>query len=313
MRPTVLAALAALVSAASPMSLAGEGDGPLAPEALRKRIAALEQTVRKLEGIVEGTAHPVNLGRTSLAAVRASSVNGGRALDNKFYGVVNAFDDGANWHNKINYTYWLSGGEAGPWIEVCFDRPVTVTSVAVDCGPGFTAQFAFAKGGEEIRVAQPPPREVLDSPSSTVRRSDYILSWPGQPGDLKYHRVRLAKPLHGVIRVRLHFRHDQGNTRVNEVFVMGHIPPGVGYKVGRPRVLLTAPNAEATAREAFDGWRAALTQGAMSRRQEDEQAIVITYAKGGLDLFRVTIRRKDGATTKEAVAGLSPAKRRPLR
>ena len=81
--------------------------------------------------------------------------------------------------------------------------------------------------------------------------------------------------------------------------------------MGRPRVLLTAPNAEATAREAFDGWRAALTQGAMSRRQEDEQAIVITYSKGGLDLFRVTIRKKDGATTTTALAGLSPARAQP--
>ena len=62
MRAALLAALAIGASVASPPSLAGEGDGPPAADAQRKRIAALEQTVRTLEAIVEGTAHPVNLG-----------------------------------------------------------------------------------------------------------------------------------------------------------------------------------------------------------------------------------------------------------
>ena len=307
MRAALLGVLVIGASVVSPVALAGEG-APDA-EAMRKRIAALEQTVRKLEGIVEGTAHPVNLGRTSLAAVRASSVNGARALDNKFYGVVNAFDGGVNWHNKINYTYWLSGGGPGQWIEVCFGHPVTVTSVAVDSGPGFTAQFAFAKGGEEIRTMRPSAAELAPPrrPNPLVDANPMVGGQPVQGSPV----LKLREPLHGVSKVRLLFRHGQGNTRVNEVFVMGHIPPGVDYKVGRPRVLLTAPNAEATAREAFDGWRAALTQGAMSRRQEDEQAIVITYSKGGLDLFRVTIRKKDGATTREALAGLSPVRTQP--
>lgn len=309
MRAALLAALAIGASVASPPSLAGEGNGPPAPDALRKRIAALEQTVRKLEGIVEGTAHPVNLGRTSLATVDASSVNGGRALDNKFYGVVNAFDGGENWHNKINYTYWLSGGGAAQWIEVRFDRPVTVTSVAVDSAPGFTAQFAFAKGGEEIRTMRPSAAELAPPrrPNPLVDASPMVGGQPVQGSPV----LKLREPLHGVARVRLLFRHDQGNTRVNEVFVMGHIPPGVDYKVGRPRVLLTVRNAEAIARQAFEEWQAALKQGATSRRQEDEQAIVITYSKGGLDLFRVTIRKKDGTTTTEALAGLSPARTQP--
>ena len=62
--------------------------------ALKQRIHELEQAIRKLEAILEGTERPANLARTSLASVSASSVNGGRALDNVFYGILNAFDEG---------------------------------------------------------------------------------------------------------------------------------------------------------------------------------------------------------------------------
>lgn len=49
--------------------------------ALLKEIDKLKRQVKALGEIIEGTAQPINLGRTSIAAVNASSVNGGRALD----------------------------------------------------------------------------------------------------------------------------------------------------------------------------------------------------------------------------------------
>src|SRR5687768_6548216 len=71
----------------------------------------------------------INLARTSIAAVSASSVNGTRAMDNRFYGVVNAFDDGNNWHDNINYSYWLANHGGNAVADVYFDVPVTVKSV----------------------------------------------------------------------------------------------------------------------------------------------------------------------------------------
>ena len=53
-------------------------------------------------------------------------------MDDIHYGVLNAFDDGDNWHNGINYTYRLTSRGSGEWIEVHFMRPVTVRSVEKD-------------------------------------------------------------------------------------------------------------------------------------------------------------------------------------
>src|SRR5690349_6138815 len=64
----------------------------------------------------------LNLARTSLATVSASSVNGRRALDNEFYGIQKAFDDGGmKGDNGINYNYWMAeAGEFRPWVIVQF-------------------------------------------------------------------------------------------------------------------------------------------------------------------------------------------------
>ncbi len=44
----------------------------------------------------------INPARISLATAWASSVNGGRAMDNPYYGTLNAFNDG------VGYTNWAS-------------------------------------------------------------------------------------------------------------------------------------------------------------------------------------------------------------
>ena len=40
---------------------------------------------------------------------------------------------------------------------------------------------------------------------------------------------------HGVSRVRLTFHPDGGNTRVDEIRILGYVPPGVRHEVGLPR------------------------------------------------------------------------------
>ena len=73
-------------------------------EELQAHIAELEQEIMILKEIIRGTAHPINLCRTSLVSVAASSVNGSRPLNNIYYGIRNAFDGGENLINNINYT-----------------------------------------------------------------------------------------------------------------------------------------------------------------------------------------------------------------
>ena len=266
----------AMVASADPP--AGEPDRAQ----LLAQIAQLERKVALLEQVVEGTARPINLGRTSLAAVSASSVNGGRALDNIIYGVPNAFDGGENWHNKINYTYWLAGGGAGNWIEVQFDHPVTVTEVQAEGAPRFAVAVTFAKGGEQRA--------------------------PVVEGGVKF-----GQALHGVSRVRLTFeaggsRGGGSNTSVDEVIILGHAPPGVEFEVARPRVLITRINAEAIAQERFQEWRQSLTQGVGRRVDDDGQRITVTYSKGDIDMvvYRVIVDKATGEVTTDARVELAP-------
>ena len=188
-------------------------------EELKGQIEALEQQLYDLEKLVEGTAHPINLARTSLASVTASSVNGSRTMNNVFYGVLNAFDDGNNWHNSINYTYWLTGGDPRPWVDVKFDQPVSINAIVVEGGPTFSTQFEFAKGGE---------RHYLEA-----------------DGELKLDRA-----LHRVERVRLTFEQESGNVQVHEICVLGYVPSGWEYEVGTPRLLVRccrrSPQAQAS-------------------------------------------------------------------
>ena len=75
----------------------------------------------------------INLARLSIARVSASSVNGDRPLDNPYYGVQNMFDDGRNWINGINYSYWLGEyNRPRQFVTVCFDVPVTVSKLVIE-------------------------------------------------------------------------------------------------------------------------------------------------------------------------------------
>lgn len=75
---------------------------------------------------------PVNVARLEGTVVEASSVNGGRELDDVFYGVHNLFDGGENVVNNINYTYWLSDSETRHWVKLRFKKPLLVIQITVE-------------------------------------------------------------------------------------------------------------------------------------------------------------------------------------
>jgi len=199
-------------------------------EDLKAENARLTALLEKLEAQLEGTAKPINLARTSLASVSVSSVNGGRSLANTFYGVLNLFDDGTNWHNGINYTSWLSSGEPEPWVDVHFDEPVVVHAVEVDGGPTYRVRLFYAGGGEET--------------------------------------ADLRTPKAGVRAVRIAFDAGErgGNVQVREIRVLGHAPEGVAVEARAPRIALGRSQALGVARERFEEWRQGLFPGLREER-----------------------------------------------
>ena len=246
---------------------------------LEKRLEQLESEVQALSAIVEGTGKPVNLGRTSLAAVSASSINAGRPMNNQFYGIVNAFDDGNNWHNGINYTYWLAAGGTGQWAEVRFDSPVTVTSIHIEGNPGATsawsARLSFAKGGEAIL-----------SPEN--------------------NDLNLLEAAHGVTAVRLNFSQAPGNLLVNEISIMGFMRPGTKHSVGRPHILVTRKSAQAIAKQEYEQWRLGLASRCTTETVEDDGRVIVTYSIEGQAVFRVTVYKHDSSVVHEALVKFVP-------
>jgi hypothetical protein len=272
--------MVALMVAAVAANAGGDQADP--NQQLQQRIAELEEKVKALEEIVSGDARPINLGRTSLARVTASAVNGRRTMDNVFYGIVNAFDNGDNWYNNINYTYWLSDYYTGSWADVCFDCPVSVTSIQVEGGPSFTTTLDFSKGGRETYSS------VAD-------------------------RLELAAPAHGVTKVRLTFESSEATPRVDEIVISGYVPLGVEYTVQRPRVFMALREAKLAAGAAYEEWWARLGQGIGSPAiQEEQDRFVFTYSRGDVDLLQVVIDKLTGSTTAEELAELTSCPPRPV-
>jgi hypothetical protein len=189
----------------------------------------------------------INLGRTSLAAVTASSVNGTRAMDNPFHGILNAFDDGSNWHDKINYTQWLSDYHGiGTFAEVQFDVPVTVTSIVIEGAPRFSARLTAEDGTEQVKNGK--DSVTLDSPASKIRQ------------------------------VRLTFENNsEGVVRVDEIRIRGLIPSDTKYEVRQPRIVPTQRNLELAADEAFTTWLYPYLNAKMKNVRQTDDTIVFVY------------------------------------
>jgi len=271
----ILSAVVLAFAAPHPASAAAEKTR----DELAEEVEQLRARVAELEARLEGTAEAVNLARTSLARVGASSVNGDRALANPHYGVLNAFDGGENWIDGINYTYWLSAAEQNPWIEVRFDETVTLTEIHVEGGPPFVVRLSMARGGEQDR-----PEIVKDA-------------------------VQFEEPVPGVRGVRLTFQ-EKKSVRVNEVRVMGYAPPDVVCREGRPRVMVTKRSAELAADEAFAAWERSMWDGVRTRVEEATAAFVITYYRRDLPLLEVRVDKRSGQMRAQPLAQLVPRERR---
>lgn len=245
-----------------------------------KTIKELMERIEALENIIEGTAHPINLGRTSLAKVDASSVNGGRLLNDVHYGIQNAFDDGQHWYADVNYTNWTSGFEIRPWIEIQFEYPVTITSIFIEQAPPFTTTFYYAEGGQ--------------TDFKTVKE-----------------QLTPGSPIYGVNRVKFSFdRGDETIVRVFEVRVLGYPPQNVKFTEEIPDLVVSDPEVlgqcEKRARKVLDDWkRTFLASDYTPKRQETENSIIFTFGDGKeIDYLRVIINKKTHLETIEELVQL---------
>lgn len=243
---------------------------------LAGRVEELEKLNAEMADQLEGTAHPINLGRTSLARVSASNVNGGRGLDSVYYGVRNAFDGGkGNVVGTTTYSYWSGETRGKQWIEVRFESPVTVTGVTVDGTPARLVELSFRKGGgEDLKVA----------------------------GDL-------AAPAHGVVRVRLHLQEGDVPPHVNEVLVRGFVPPGVKHEASVTPLIAWDESSACQAAlshyyESDMGPRKGIT--AKSRRRDDE--IEVTLFRDGMAMARDLFNLRTSKHAFEAMVKLVPLK-----
>ena len=137
----------------------------------------------------ESAGRLVNLARTGIAHISASSVNGDRPAD-RYYGVRNAFDEGSNTIDGINYSYWLSNPEPRHWLRLSFDTPVTVKSIVVRTADAyrptsFSVEFARIVGqlkrivreSDAVPVASPETHRELPSPVTDV--NEVTVFFPG--------------------------------------------------------------------------------------------------------------------------------------
>lgn len=240
---------------------------------LEQRVAQLEGQVDRLERLLDPEAVPINLGRTNIAAVSSSGVNGGRPDTNGFYGVRNAFDGGENIISHINYTYWLSNG--GPaWIDVAFDHPVVMRSAEVD-GPAATLRLYNADGRQLAAIDLEP-------------------------------RATLPDPIAGVTKARIEFQGDGRNIQVREILLLGNPPVGVEVAAQTPRVVMNPAGARAAAQEAMRDWHQRLLLNVVPKASQSERGWVIEYRRDEQPIFRVVIDKHTSEVHTEAMVELAP-------
>lgn len=167
----------------------------------------------------------VNLGRLGDTVVEASSVNGGRELDNGFYGVLNLFDGGEHFLNGINYTYWLSDAATRHWVKLRFAAPVEVRSVLVEFG---------TEAATEAKPSRRPEAFALD-----IKRLHYGEEVVQKLVSVKVDGFRVVypfdSPLLDVVELTLVFP-GHSMIEVHEIEVMG-IPSVLQGSEGQgPRV-----------------------------------------------------------------------------
>ena len=101
-------------------------------EILREIEIQTDEPVYSKENVSNIHEEIIDISRLAITHVTASSVNGGRSLDNEFYGILNLFDNGTNIINGKRCDYWLSDRDSQHWLNFSFDKPVSVNSVVVE-------------------------------------------------------------------------------------------------------------------------------------------------------------------------------------
>ena len=168
----------------------------------------------------------IDLARLSITHVSASSVNGDRELDNKYYGVLNLFDRGENFIRKINYTTWLTDAQVTHWVTLRFDSPVGVHAVIIET----TSKRRPAEYAIECTQVHHDQRVLREFESVKLKSFKVV--------------ERFAEPLLGVDEIRIIFP-GPGIIEVAEITVLGIPPQNTKWNSRQPeiyRVLIGEPD-----------------------------------------------------------------------
>lgn len=239
-------------------------------------------------------ADEINLGRTSLATVNASSVNGSRSLSNPYYGVLNLFDNGENRINGINYDCWLSdGGSAHQWVELIFATPVKITSIDVD-SDRIEAAKQHRKADEEalkneLVASSIIPKYYEEVPFSVQVESvaDTVQTYQGEDGKLIFD-----PSIQGVSRVKILFypkpSKESNLVKIYEIKILGH-RPSVPFEERKPKIQLSDDNVMKSSHEEFLGWLHSIDTEATYRIESQGDSKVVIYSLDGTDIFQSRI------------------------
>jgi len=237
---------------------------------------------------------PVDLGRTTLASVRASSVNGGRGQGNPYYGIPNAFDDGRHVIHGIHYTEWLPDSTPPQWVEICFERPVTVAKVEADYTGDVFAPIPTELRGEP--ASAPPVDRSAPDPQKTPAAGRCRASLYDPAGKLLFQadfegtRLLFPAAIENVGRIRLTFQ--VFNLHVADIRILGHIPATVAWQESNPRFDADPRDAEEYGRIVFDDWFDALKGKITTRREDLGEVFSIIFESDGVILFQADIDKR---------------------
>lgn len=168
----------------------------------------------------------VDLSRLSITRVSASSVNGDRTLTNKYYGVLNLFDNGLNFINGINYMYWLTDCETRHWVKLRFEKPVLIHSVLV-----------------ETTGERKPKEYALELAQITAALKRIIKDYDSIPIKGFKTTYKLPEPVPDVDQIIIVFP-GPDIIAVSEIKVMGRVAEGIDLTPQKPLIELSAYNAQ---------------------------------------------------------------------
>lgn len=260
-----------------------------------------EEIIPALHKALQYDGTSINLARTSLAMVHASSCNGDRPLSNKYYGILNAFDQGSNLVNNINYSDWLPKCTQQEWVEVEFSSPVALSALILEGASQCNATLCFAKGGEKVFQEIVQKRNIHINRRGSLTHEELIKE-KSNTSILPIHSsssgnsvLEFNQVVEGIIKIRLTFTGN--NVSLAEFKVMGMPPAAKSFKVGTPHLKVTKADALLEANSVYDIWIEA-TYGLKAIKakkiSETKNSITYFYKKGDKILAKVVVDKKSG-------------------